>query len=857
MPTPDTRSARLLLTTEARLEAAVITVMSEWVQATREAILHEAAQSFGLTAAGYPDPTRSVDAAAAAYRVWRQGVNNTLIPQVGIAFGEAYNQSRHSADFSPYRFEQEYLATVSDRLVIWPEGAFEDIRPEIMEALSEGEDFDQIRDRVGRVLGIGARTRAIQARINEIDIELTDPMLDAASERALRAARAELWREHDDSLGEWQWKARRIARTEAQGAVNGGKLSAARAAEIATGQHYHKRWRSTPDRRVRLSHHVADGQVVALSDRFRVGGFLLDHPGDPSGIAPHETINCLTDPDTPITTDRGPKRVADIQIGDRVLTHQGRFRPVVRLAAPRQHSGDVVCLEIGGSVLRLTKNHPVLTDQGWVIAGELSRGRIVLCSSPIELGHRVVQPNLLGKHRSSARTASAADAHWPVRDELGMTLLDHEVGDQRRAQLSCLGIRDLPAEHLGPAVLERLPVRVDNSDTGDLVEEPDDSLVAVDAEDERLVVELASRVRVLSLASGTCPADRDGPLAVDESGDVGGGDGVKSHWTIVPRTVARYWTESALEVPLFNFAVDEDESYVAAGVVVHNCRCVIAVLTPDLLQRELQGPNGSMGEIRPGGIRMGPDDPDDADHVIAALAKETGRPAPSIGQRGEDHGQTSPAPAPIDIPTPTDRRDPDLTGLSDDELLAVMAQALDDRDMAVFEAVNREFDRRDQNDSTPDDHEEDDDVPRPQEPVHQLPTPPQDTGTFDAFTDPDDDRTIPLDTIGPEPDWTPAPDRQPQRLDADTIQQLIDLGFSAVPTDTDGQVLVNDQPFTLIHTPRIGDIPAPPGGRIIVDVPSGDPRSLLAELLAALGHALIEAVVIVAGRISAWRRPPP
>lgn len=751
MPTPDTRSARLLLTTEARLEAAVITVMSEWVQATREAILHEAAQSFGLTAAGYPDPTRSVDAAAAAYRVWRQGVNNTLIPQVGIAFGEAYNQSRHSADFSPYRFEQEYLATVSDRLVIWPEGAFEDIRPEIMEALSEGEDFDQIRDRVGRVLGIDARTRAIQARINEIDIELTDPMLDPASERALRAARAELWREHDESLGEWQWKARRIARTEAQGAVNGGKLSAARAAEIATGQHYHKRWRSTPDRRVRLSHHVADGQVVALSERFRVGGFLLDHPGDPSGSAPHETINCLTDPDTPITTDRGPKRVADIQIGDRVLTHQGRFRPVVRLAAPRQHSGDVVCLEIGGSVLRLTKNHPVLTDQGWVIAGELSRGRIVLCSSPI------------------ARTASAADAHWPVRDELGMTLLDHEVGDQRRAQLSCLGIRDLP----------------------------------------------------------------------------------------VPRTVARYWTESALEVPLFNFAVDEDESYVAAGVVVHNCRCVIAVLTPDLLQRELQGPNGSMGEIRPGGIRMGPDDPDDADQVIAALAKETGRPAPSIGQRGEDHGQTSPAPAPIDIPTPTDRRDPDLTGLSDDELLAVMAQALDDRDMAVFDAVNREFDRRDQNDSTPDDHEEDDDVPRPQEPVHQLPTPPQDTGTFDAFTDPDDDRTIPLDTIGPEPDWTPAPDRQPQRLDADTIQQLIDLGFSAVPTDTDGQVLVNDQPFTLIHTPRIGDIPAPPGGRIIVDVPSGDPRSLLAELLAALGHALIEAVVIVAGRISAWRRPPP
>lgn len=48
---------------------------------------------------------------------------------------------------------------------------------------------------------------------------------------------------------------------------------------------------STTDDRVRPSHWAAHMQVQPLATKFRVGGFELDHPGDPDGPA-HEVINC-------------------------------------------------------------------------------------------------------------------------------------------------------------------------------------------------------------------------------------------------------------------------------------------------------------------------------------------------------------------------------------------------------------------------------------------------------------------------------------------------------------------------------------------------------------------------------------
>ncbi|HQV19918.1 MAG: hypothetical protein KDB67_06325 [Gordonia sp.] len=289
---------------EERVEAAVVTAMRDWLAAVRVLILAEVMAStsegdkqrkqfqVNVTSAGYPDhPSRAVDAASAAYNDWRRSAANNVLPAVSIAYGEAFAAIHKSTPGSSYRPQQEYLATVSDRLRIWPEGAFEELRPELLEALSESETIEEVTDRVGRVLNIDAGTRALRAEIGEVDRKLADPDLPAWRRESLTARRRSLWRAHDESLSEWRWKARRIARTETHGAVNSGQLAAAIEMEAATGDTYYKRWLATEDTRTRAAHRVADGQTVPLRGKFRVGGWLLDFPGDPVGPG-HLSINC-------------------------------------------------------------------------------------------------------------------------------------------------------------------------------------------------------------------------------------------------------------------------------------------------------------------------------------------------------------------------------------------------------------------------------------------------------------------------------------------------------------------------------------------------------------------------------------
>ncbi|WNO27885.1 ADP-ribosyltransferase [Gordonia phage Halo3] len=287
-------SRRLLLRAERRIDAAVLGAIDAWLTAVRFHLFRELGEPEPIRAAAYPHGPHVVDAAVqASYGEWRHHLDRQVIPSVSIEFSEAFQQARQRDPLNSYRYQQQYLEEVSDRLKIWPEGAFEDIRPELMEALAEGESIDEIRDRVGRVLNIDARTRAIRATIHEVEQRLADPDIDPNTRRVLNARRRELWNEHDDSLGEWQWKARRIARTEAHGAVSAGTLASALARqEFDPELRLYKRWLATEDTRVRATHRVADGQVVPLTERFRVGGFLLDHPADAITIAPHEVINC-------------------------------------------------------------------------------------------------------------------------------------------------------------------------------------------------------------------------------------------------------------------------------------------------------------------------------------------------------------------------------------------------------------------------------------------------------------------------------------------------------------------------------------------------------------------------------------
>lgn len=87
-------------------------------------------------------------------------------------------------------------------------------------------------------------------------------------------------------------RARRIARTEIHNAAMLGQQAAADASPLA----FEKVWLATEDVRTRASHAAANGQRVALEERFVLQPedgppVLLRYPGDTQG-PPGETINC-------------------------------------------------------------------------------------------------------------------------------------------------------------------------------------------------------------------------------------------------------------------------------------------------------------------------------------------------------------------------------------------------------------------------------------------------------------------------------------------------------------------------------------------------------------------------------------
>lgn len=273
---------------ERNIYQAVITAMAIWLDTTRQLIL---GQPVPALIAAADDPIPDIDAAQASFAAWARALENHVEPAIAEAFGEAFAAQSRAADISPVHFQEHHMATVHDRLKIWPEGAFEELRPELLEAMQQNESIEGITDRIGRILDIDAPSRRIRADISAIDAQIADPATDRDELPFLRGKRRRLWNQHDESQQQWKWLARRIARTEIQGAVEGGSLASAQATAEATGEEMYKAWLSTSDERTRASHNVADGQIVKLAEPFRVGVALLPHPAFPGGPA-HEVIQC-------------------------------------------------------------------------------------------------------------------------------------------------------------------------------------------------------------------------------------------------------------------------------------------------------------------------------------------------------------------------------------------------------------------------------------------------------------------------------------------------------------------------------------------------------------------------------------
>lgn len=142
----------------------------------------------------------------------------------------------------------EILAMTRNLLVRIPERVYQDVIRTMAVGRDNGENIQQIRQRVDNILNINGSEN-------------------------------------------WPNRALVIARTETARFTEAGALAAARRVEQSERTVILKRWRDRDDSRVRRSHELVDNHLRRLGEPFQVGTSSLQQPLDPRGAA-DQVVNC-------------------------------------------------------------------------------------------------------------------------------------------------------------------------------------------------------------------------------------------------------------------------------------------------------------------------------------------------------------------------------------------------------------------------------------------------------------------------------------------------------------------------------------------------------------------------------------
>lgn len=167
-------------------------------------------------------------------------------------------------------------------------------------------------------------------------------------------------------------RAKMITITETNRAQNRGFHQAAK----ETGIKLYKQWNAQPERVSRAGNLVPckhceflDNQVVGMDDMF------TDEQGQKFFLPPHHP-NCFPE-GVMITTINGKKDIKDIKINDEVLTHKNKFRKVLDKIS-RKVNEDLIVIETSRGKIKMTKNHPVMTNTGWKEAQHITKKDMLL-----------------------------------------------------------------------------------------------------------------------------------------------------------------------------------------------------------------------------------------------------------------------------------------------------------------------------------------------------------------------------------------------------------------------------------------------------------------------------------------------
>lgn len=218
-----------------------------------------------------------------------------------IVSGEAKNVYALNANYAAYKIEQD--ANVNLSWTLYDHSTVERLiseEPDLLPLPSVNIPLDQQWNK-----------KHITAAITR-GILLGDPIPDIA-QRLLNVASMDLN------------AAIRSARTATTAAECAGRISAYKQA-AAMGIQLKQMWRATLDGKTRHAHRLLDGQMVDIGEKFKVDGYELEYPGDPSAPG-YLVYNCrctvvsvdkFHDPNAPRASKLGDLSYEDWKAGKEV-----------------------------------------------------------------------------------------------------------------------------------------------------------------------------------------------------------------------------------------------------------------------------------------------------------------------------------------------------------------------------------------------------------------------------------------------------------------------------------------------------------------------------------------------------------
>jgi HK97 family phage portal protein len=336
-------------------------------------------------------------------------------------------------------------------------------------------------------------------------------------------------------------------------------------------------WSTSQDEKVRSDHvRLGDTGSVSVEHNYMSdlgkGGTLM-FPSDMRGPA-DQVINCIVDENCPIITLNGNKKISEVLIGDFVFTHNRRYRRVVRVRPDSYYTGNIVSFRAFNREIRVTAGHPFKTLANWNRADRLKSGNLVqvsFCATNIEQAEFIEdRMSKFGYCISNKRIPLVLSPnHWKESDEFRASLLDFEIGQKKEADNSACSSHSLISMDGHPVFMSF------NSSVGMFVNNTKlDCFFNPFKNRKKSIGDYDSRIR-FGKSSRFSDSNTETSVCIGESSNIRKVNGSNHIYNITCYVeINKIFIEKKKDIRVWNFAVKDDESYIANNFVSHNCRCV-------------------------------------------------------------------------------------------------------------------------------------------------------------------------------------------------------------------------------------------------------------------------------------------